>query len=74
VVVPQGGCPLIYYAGRRPNEIIYDDASLNSTSDGCDVVGPSKLTNCKFKVIMDDGKKLKDKHLAYWVFNVEPKS
>jgi hypothetical protein len=74
VVVPQGGCPLIYYAGRRSNEIIYDDASLNSTNDGCDVVGPSKLTNCKFKVIMDDGKKLKDKYLAYWVFNVEPKS
>jgi hypothetical protein len=75
VIVPQGGCPMIFYAGRSPGTTIYDNRALNPTvqvSDGCDVIGPSNLANCSFKVKQQSGTQLKSKYLASWVFNVEP--
>src|SRR5262249_12126948 len=53
VAIPEGGCPLIYYVGRKPQDIVYDDRSYNpyDTDEGCDVTGPSLLTNCTFQVI-----------------------
>lgn len=109
VLVPAGGCPFIYYAGRDPEQPIYDDRSLNlpegsspssgsgqqpspppwppgppppppgpgpgpegNASDGCDVSGPSSLSNCDFDVVDSIGAPVPDNFLSYWVFNVEP--
>ena len=74
VIVPEGGCPLIYYAGRSPAQIIYDDRQQNpeSTDDGCDVMGPSSLEHCDFDVVAQDGEPVPDDYLAHYVFNVEP--
>jgi hypothetical protein len=76
VIVPEGGCPLIYYAGRVPGSIIYDDRTKNplptQTSDGCDVTGPSKLTNCRFSVVPTGATPIPSQYLSYYVFNVEP--
>ena len=74
VIVPQGGCPLIYYAGRLTGETIYDDRTHNSTTttDGCDVTGPSALSNCTFDLLGESGTQIPSNRLAYYVFNVMP--
>jgi hypothetical protein len=73
VLVPEGGCPLIYYSGKPQNGTIYDDRTRNAKKkDGCDVIGPSNLTNCDFKVKPPTGSKIPAAYLDYWVFNVEP--
>lgn len=76
VIVPEGGCPMIYYSGRGKDRIVYDDRAWNHGAspnrDGCDVLGPSNLTNCNFKVVPSTGAKIPDAFLSYYVFNVEP--
>jgi len=74
VIVPEGGCPLIYYAGRKAGEIVYDDRTHNAvdTTDGCDVTGPSALTNCTFDLVGPSGSAVPANRLDYWVFNVQP--
>ncbi|HWO18253.1 MAG TPA: hypothetical protein VNO30_05740 [Kofleriaceae bacterium] len=76
VIVPDGGCPLIYYAGRNKDAIVYDDRTKNvptlQPSEGCDVAGPSSLTNCRFKVAPSGTPAIAEQYLSYWVFNVEP--
>lgn len=76
VIVPEGGCPLIYYSGRGRGSTIYDDRTLNPlpsrASDGCDVTGPSKLTNCRFSVLPTGAAPIPSQYLSYYVFNVEP--
>ena len=75
VLVPDGGCPLIYYAGREPSGIVYDDRLNNppGTADGCNVTGPSTLTNCHFDVALG-GVPIPADYIAHYVFNVEPLS
>jgi hypothetical protein len=74
VIVPTGGCPIIYYAGRTSGATIYDDRTLNptTTTDGCDVVGPSNLTRCTFDLVGSNGTAIPADRLAYYVFNVQP--
>lgn len=76
VIVPDGGCPLIYFRGRQKDMIIYDDRTKNSpalqSTNGCDVVGPSNLTNCRFSVSASGTPPAVLQYLSYWVFNVEP--
>lgn len=73
VIVPAGGCPLIYYSGKPTEGTVYDDRTRNKKGlEGCDVIGPSNLTNCDFKVKPPTGGKVPSSYLAYWVFNVEP--
>lgn len=74
VIVPTGGCPLIYYAGREAGVTIYDDRTHNpsSTTDGCDVTGPSALTNCTFNMVGSTGTAIPSERLSYYVFNVKP--
>jgi len=77
VIVPEGGCPMIYYSARKNKQdrIIYDDRARNTGNtkkEGCDVVGPSNLTNCNFNVVAPDKAPMPKAYLAYWVFNVEP--
>jgi len=76
VIVPEGGCPLIYYSGRTPGSTIYDDRSKNplpsQASDGCDVTGPSTLINCRFSVVPTGAMPIPSQYLSYYVFNVEP--
>ena len=67
------GGRLIYYSGKDKDRVVYDDRTLNAKKkDGCDVIGPSNLTNCDFKVKPPTGGKIPDRYLDYWVFNVEP--
>ena len=76
VIVPEGGCSMIYYAGRGKDKTIYDDRARNpgtgTKRDGCDVTGPSNLTNCSFKVVPTGGTPIPTQYLAYYVYNVEP--
>ena len=74
VIVPEGGCPLIFYAGRTAGEIIYDDRTRNTsgTTDGCDVVGPSTLSNCTFDLVGPNGTAVPSNRIDYYVFNVKP--
>jgi hypothetical protein len=76
VIVPEGGCPMIYYKGRKKKEIIYDDRMRNPRppkhADGCDVMSPSNLANCKFEVVSSSSTGIPAQYLAYYVFNVEP--
>jgi hypothetical protein len=73
VIVPEGGCPFIYYTGRTPGQTIYDDRAHNpiGVPDGCLVEGPSSLTNCVFKVIAN-GQPIPSEYIAHYVFNVKP--
>jgi hypothetical protein len=75
VLVPDGGCPLIYYAGRDASATVYDDRLHNppGTADGCNVTGPSTLTNCHFDVALG-GVPVPADYIAHYVFNVEPLS
>lgn len=77
VAIPQNGCPLIYYAGRDPNTMIYDDHALNPPAipDGCDFTAPSTLTHCDFDVHLPQAGgavAMPDAFLEYYVFNVAP--
>lgn len=74
VIIPEGGCPLIYYVGRKPDDIIYDDRTYNpnDTDEGCDVLGPSLLAGCTFEVIGEGGAQLPASYFDHYVFNVEP--
>jgi hypothetical protein len=73
VIVPEGGCPLIYYAGRIPGQVIYDDREQNpdGSPEGCDFTGPSEATNCYFH-IKQDGMQIAPDRIATWIFNVQP--
>lgn len=73
VIVPEGGCPLIYYAGRIPGQIIYDDRARNpaGSMEGCDFSGPSDAANCYFQ-INQDGMQIAPDRVATWIFNVQP--
>lgn len=79
IAIPANGCPLIYYVGNNPgNVIIYDDHAVNppAVTDGCDFIGPSSLTNCDFDVTFagpgGSSVVMPDVFLDYYVFNVEP--
>ena len=74
VIIPPGGCPLVYYPGRVVDETVYDDRTRNASgsTDGCDMVGPSTLANCDFDVVDEGGLEVPDEFLEYFVFNVEP--
>jgi hypothetical protein len=76
VIVPDGGCPMIYYAGRNKDVTIYDDRTKNpgtlQSANGCDVIGPSNLTNCRFSVVSSGTTPVPAQYLSHWVFNVEP--
>jgi hypothetical protein len=76
VIVPEGGCPMIYYSGRSQGAIIYDDRTKNpstlQSSNGCDVIGPSNLANCGFSVVSSGTTPIPAQYLSYYVFNVEP--
>lgn len=73
VIVPEGGCPFIYYTGRDPSVTVYDDRAHNEpgSAEGCDIVGPSEVANCEFDVI-SQGLPISDDRLDYYVFNVQP--
>jgi hypothetical protein len=74
VSVPEGGCPLIQYAGRDPNVDIFDDASWNppESDEGCDVnpSNPSELSNCLFHVIIPPGEELQESFKDHYVWNI----
>lgn len=74
VAVPEGGCPLVWYHGRRRGVIVLDDRAHNvalGTNEGCDAVGPSNLVNCVFDVMIR-GMPLPASYLDYYAYNIKP--
>jgi hypothetical protein len=74
VAVPEGGCPLVWYHGRRRGVVVLDDRAHNvalGTNEGCDAVGPSNLVNCAFDVMIR-GMPLPASYLDYYAYNIKP--